>query len=573
MTIKIIDCTIRDGGHLNKWEFNAFCVKASYFAALKSGVDYFEIGYRFPSSITGFGDFGYSSDEFLFSLFNASDKCKLTVMIDAGKSSSNLFCMCRPEMTPVRAVRVAAYPYELNKAIVELEDLKAKGYEVFLNLMAFSELTESEFAILREWGNKDILEAVCFADSFGAFIPSDIPSHVTTLSELGFSRIGFHPHNNLQMSFANTLRAIEVGVTYVDASIFGMGRGSGNLPVEVLIGYLEKQGKSTYNTVPYLDVIERYYLDLFKELNWGYKIQSLMGGLKNIHPYYIDDLFNRKTYTVDEIWNALDIVKEKCPISYSVDRLNEALESRFYIPLTNVKVEEAYKCIGDQLKIIPASDSFTLESFKEEGKHKGQKFLVIANGPSIEQYKDEIEHFIKEEEVVTIGVNYLQANYTPLYHMFVSRKRFFKHSQFVSERSILVVPSFFGRAIVNENYNGNCIYFNLELAENENVLPVNGVSQKLLNLNVAASAILMAFQMGASEIYAVGIDGYIEQPNKSKIYFYNEDDVPDDKDVASLRYEKFSKELDRINRFLQDKSIPFSNITPTSHKKYYRALI
>ena len=102
MTIKIIDCTIRDGGHLNKWEFNAFCVKASYFAALKSGVDYFEIGYRFPSSITGFGDFGYSSDEFLFSLFNASDKCKLTVMIDAGKSSSNLFCMCRPEMTPVR---------------------------------------------------------------------------------------------------------------------------------------------------------------------------------------------------------------------------------------------------------------------------------------------------------------------------------------------------------------------------------------------------------------------------------------------------------------------------------------
>lgn len=573
MPIKILDCSIRDGGHLNKWHFDPLCVKASYFAALKSGIDYFEIGYRCPSSVIGLGDFGYSSDEFLFSLFNASEKCKLTVMIDAGKSESSFFCECTPESTPVRAVRVAAYPYELNKAIGQLEELKAKGYEVFLNLMASSELTEAEFTILRAWENKKILEAVCFADSFGAFIPSDIPQHVETLRCLGFERIGFHPHNNLQMSFANTLRAIEEGVTFVDASIFGMGRGSGNLPIEVLVGYLEKQGNSSYNTVPYLEVIERFYLDLFKELNWGYKIQSLMGGLKNIHPYYIDDLFKRKTYTVDEIWNALDIVKEKCPISYSVEKLNEALESRFYTPLTTEKVKEACKGIGDQLQIIPAADAFRVKQSDVENRHKGRKFLIIANGPSIVQHKDVIEKFITDEDVVTIGINYLQKIYTPDYHMFISRKRFLKYSPSISESSTLVVPSFFGQEIVSENYSGTCAYFNLEMVEDGAILPVSGVDQRLLNLNVAASAILMAYQMGASEIFAVGIDGYINEMSKQMVYFYNEDDVPDDKDVASLRYEKFAEELQRVNQFLQEQSVPFSIITPTSHKKYYRNIL
>lgn len=573
MAIKILDCSIRDGGHLNKWHFDPLCVKASYFAALKSGIDYFEIGYRCPTSVAGLGDFGYSSDEFLFSLFNASEKCKLTVMIDAGKSDSSFFSECTSKITPVRAVRVAAYPYELNKAIGQLEELKAKGYEVFLNLMASSELTEAEFSILRDWKNKGILEAVCFADSFGAFIPSDIPLHVTTLRSLGFERIGFHPHNNLQMSFANTLRAIEEGVTFVDASIFGMGRGSGNLPIEVLVGYLEKQGNSNYNTVPYLEVIERFYLDLFKKLNWGYKIQSLMGGLKNIHPYYIDDLFKRKTYTVDEIWNALDIVKEKCPISYSVDKLNEALESRFYTPLTTEKVNEACKGISDQLLIIPSADAFKVETSEIVNKFKRRKFLIIANGPSIVQHKSAIEKFISEENVVTIGINYLPEDYTPNYHIFISRKRFLKYSSSISERSTLVVPSFFGREVVAENFSGECAYFNVEMVDNCSVPPVNGVDQRLHYLNVAISAILLAYQMGASEIFAVGVDGYINEMSKQMVYFYNENDVPDDKEVASLRYEKFAEELLRINQFLQEQSVPFSIITPTSHKKYYRNIL
>jgi 4-hydroxy 2-oxovalerate aldolase len=570
MSTVILDCTIRDGGHLNKWRFTPQCVKASYFAALKSGADYFEIGYRCPPTAQGLGPFGYCDDEYLFSLFPASDRCKLTVMMDTGKSETSLFKACTPENTPVRAVRVAAYPHELEKAIVQAGELKAKGYEVFMNLMASSELGESHFALLRDWKDKDILEAIYFADSFGAFIPSDIPGHVETLRGLGFTRIGFHPHNNLQMSFANTLRAIEEGVTYVDASIFGMGRGSGNLPIEVLVGFLEKQGHAHYNTVAYLDVIERFYLDLFKELNWGYKIQSLMGGLKNIHPYYVDDLFNRKNYTVDEIWNALDSVREQCPVSYSVDKLNDALESRFYTPLSQEHVGEIFKRIGDRYEIIPAPDAFRAGAFAGTGRHAGRKAVVVANGPSVVQEREAIERFVRETGAVTVGVNYLPEGFVPDYHLFVNRKRFLKFVSKVAPGSTLVVPSYFGKEFVRENWPGDCLWLDIDTVADPSVPPVEVSTQRPVNLNVAVSAILMAWQMGASEIFVAGMDGYVSEMNREMAYFYNENDVPYDKEVASLRYAMLAAELERLNHFLQEHSVPFSIVTPTSHKKYFR---
>lgn len=570
MIPKIVDCSIRDGGHLNKWHFSPQCVKASYFAALKAGVDYFEIGYRAPETVSGLGDFGYCRDEFLFLLFKASDKCKLTVMIDAGKAESSFFKKCTPENTPVRAVRVAAYPYELTKAVQQLEDLHEKGYEVFFNLMAYSELTDERMDFLQKWSNKHILQAVTFADSFGAFLPTDIPQHVKRLRDAGFERIGFHSHNNLQMAFANTLKAIEEGATIIDASIYGMGRGSGNLPVEVFVGYLEKMGNKAYNAVPYIDVIERYFLDMFKDLNWGYKIQSLMGGLKNVHPYYVDDLFKRKNYTVDEIWNAVDLIKEKCPISFSVEKLNEMLDHRFYTPLDRDRAAEICKNIGDQFKIIPSHDAFTCGHFSLSRKHQGKKFLVIANGPSIILGKEQIKEFIQKGQCITIGTNLLQGNFIPDYHMFVSRKRFLKYASSISQQSILLVPSFFGKEIVQENFTGATVSFDLDAVTGPNEPTIHGASQKVVNLNVAISAILAAYQMGAAEIFAVGMDGYIDELNRKMVFFYNEDDVPDDKEVASYRYEMLTSELDRVNRFLQDNSVPFSIITPTSHRKYYR---
>lgn len=556
---------------MNQWHFSPECIKASYFAALKSGIDIFEMGYRnFPSK-KGLGPFGYCTDEYLNELIQPSENCKIAIMMDVGKTDTSLVQERDPAITPVGVIRVAAYPYEYQKAFSLIRDFKAKGYEVFLQLMAFSKITDEQFQQLVYWDEKDLINAIYFADSFGNFMPYDIPIHFEKVRSLGFDTIGYHAHNNLQLAFANALKAIEVGVKYIDASIFGMGRGAGNLPMEVLVGYLEKQGRSKYNTMAILDVIERFYLDLHKELRWGYRMDTLLSGLKNIHPYYVKELVTKRNYTMEEIWNILDLVLEKCPISFSSDSMNEVLMDRFYTPVSEEKAEQVLEELSNQFKIIEAPDS--VEITEKPPQFPDRKFVILCNGPSILKYQEEIQEFIDREKCVTIGVNYLKEAFNPNFHMFVSRKRFQKYNETVSPESILLVPSFFGKDFVEEHYSGQVQFFNIESVDDYARDPVQDNTQYIVNLNVGVSAILMAYQMGAAEILTVGMDGYVDELNKKMVYFYNENDVPDDKDVASIRYEKLMQELERVNLFLQREGRLFSIITPTSHKKYHRNLL
>ncbi len=567
--LKIIDCTIRDGGHLNKWKFSIDSVKAAYYAAVKSGVDYFEIGYRFPDSSKDLGEFGYCEDDFIAQLFQPTENCKLLVMVDAGKYEPGLFKKRDPVKTPFSGVRVATYPDQIPRALEIAEILKGEGYEVYINLMAASELEDRHYDMLKAWKGKQVLNAIYFADSFGSFLPDDLPKYFTRLREIGFENIGYHAHNNLQLAFANTLKAIEMGAVSVDASIYGMGRGGGNLPVEVLIGFLEKQNAKRYNTMAYLDVIDRYFLQYAQQLKWGYNVQSFLSGLKNIHPYYVEELFHKNNYTPEEIWNVLDDLAEKCPTSFSMAKMNETLETRFYIPLSGERASMIFQEIKDEYRIYPAEDAFPADPSRFKGIHQGKTIMILANGPSIVKYKDSINKLIKDRQAITIGVNYLQGNYVPDYHLFISRKRFQKYSCQVDKRSTLVVPSFFGKCFVNEHYTGPYFTIDMQIIDNEKLPPIDREVQQMVHLNVGVSAILLAFTMGAKEVLIAGMDGYGSESNKQLVYFYNENDIQDNREVASLRYEKFSQELTRINKFLLEKGVSLSIITPTSHKKYF----
>lgn len=368
--LKIVDCTIRDGGHLNGWNFFDTEVQASYDAALKSGADYFEIGYRFSNIETDWGKFAKCADEDLFKTLKFEDACKLMVMINAGKSDISDFKPCKPELTPIKAVRVAAYPYELDLAFNYCETLKKLGYEVFLNLMVISKFSDEEYQKLENWSGKTCIDALYFADSFGGFVPDDIVFYFNKLKSMGFEKIGFHSHNNLQLAFANSLKAIELGAYVVDASIYGMGRGAGNLPIEILIGYLDKieNGENSagnrssngelhsmldlnlksrvgllthqqkagyalnatrdykkYNPLPYIEIIDKFYADKMQKTPWGYRVQSLISGLKNIHPYYVESLFDKQLFTADEIWEASELIEKKCPIAFCDDEMNTVL--------------------------------------------------------------------------------------------------------------------------------------------------------------------------------------------------------------------------------------------------------
>ena len=246
---KILDCTLRDGGYVNNWQFKEACILATLGAAESSGVEYFEAGYdNIPDCIK-------------------KSTCKLVVMVNAKNIYPVAYADC---------IRVAAYPNEINTAIKAVEEYKNQGFEVFLHLMTADKF--EDYDLLKNWQNKNILTSVYFADSFGSLMPSDVEKIYKNLEDCGFKQISFHAHNNLQLAFTNTIKAIELGAYSVDASVFGIGRGGGNLPIELLLRYFNKE-----NTV-YLDLIKNYYMSMYTKNNWGYNYNSLVSGLKNVHP-------------------------------------------------------------------------------------------------------------------------------------------------------------------------------------------------------------------------------------------------------------------------------------------------
>lgn len=570
--MKIIDCSIRDGGHINKWHFDEDLVKASYFAALKAQVDYFEIGYKNDPSVLGLGKFGYCDEDYISSLFKPSIDCKLLCMIDAGKYTGYYIPDCKKSLTPFSGIRIAAYPYEAKIAIDLIENLYSKGYEVFLQLMASSEWSKKDIDIIKNWKNKNILKAIYFADSFGSYIPSDISNYFKKLKSIGFKDIGFHSHNNLQMAFANSLQAIDDGVKYVDASIYGLGRGAGNLPIEILISYLQTKGNSKYNVVPYLDVINRFYEKLKSEIKWGYSLNTLLSGARNIHPYYVDELVNYDSYTIEEIWNVLEKIKKECPISYSKDKLDVSLKQRFYVP----SVQDAKNIVNkiqEQVQLFPSKDAFSLKELSFKNRHKNKKFLIIANGPSIKKYKKLIKNLIEKEKYITIGCNFLEGLYKPDYHIFVSKKRFLNYINSVDKKSVLLTPTYFGKELVKENFDGLNENVEIKLVNKSTKNLLKGIVQQHVYLNVGAVAILTAIQMGAKEIVVVGMDGYKDKNTKEIEYFYNEDGIKEDKEISSQRYGNLKVQLDLVGDFLMKKGIPFCIITPTSHNRFYKNIL
>lgn len=240
---KIVDCTLRDGSHVRS--FSDECILETLRCTENAGIDYIEVGYDFPECIK-------------------SSKVKTVVMVDA----KNI----RPVSNRADCVRVACYPNQIKTAVEAVENFKSQGFEVFLHLMTADKFEDYE--LLKNWKNKDILTSIYFADSFGAFMPNDVEKIYKNLKDCGFKRISFHAHNNLQLAFTNSLKAIELGAYSIDATVFGLGRGGGNLPLEVFLKYLGKSNNE------YFELIKKYY----RETPCTYSYESMMSGMLNIHP-------------------------------------------------------------------------------------------------------------------------------------------------------------------------------------------------------------------------------------------------------------------------------------------------
>ena len=284
--IKVLDCTVRDGGLINNHDFDFDFVREVYKAVSAAGIDYMEIGYKNSKELFSpkeFGPWKFCEDDDIKRVIEGIDsQTKISVMVDVDRV--NLDDVKPASQSPVDMIRVAAYVKDIDKAIFMVNEFVKKGYETTINIMAISRDQGPELdGALHQIEKESKVDVVYIVDSFGALYQEPVEQLVTRFRMiLKHKEVGFHGHNHQQLAFGNTIEAIIHNANYLDATVYGIGRAAGNCPLELLIGFLKNP---KFDIRPILDLISKEFIPLRDKIEWGYIIPYAIAGMMNEHPH------------------------------------------------------------------------------------------------------------------------------------------------------------------------------------------------------------------------------------------------------------------------------------------------
>ncbi len=283
--IKVLDCTVRDGGLMNKWQFDNGFVKAVYEACLESGIDYMEIGYKSSESAYSREEVGawrFCDENDIINTIgdNKGTGLKLSAMADIGRIEYEDIPEKKDSILDM--IRVACYVHQVDKAIALAEHCMNKGYEVTINLMAVSKVIDRDLdEALNDIAHSKV-PVFYLVDSYGSMYCEQIEYLIDKYQKaLPDKTIGIHAHNNMQLAMSNTITGIIKNCNMLDATFLGIGRGAGNCPMEVLLSFLKNP---KFDLRPAYKLIRDHMIPLQKKIQWGYHIPYLITGSLNEHP-------------------------------------------------------------------------------------------------------------------------------------------------------------------------------------------------------------------------------------------------------------------------------------------------
>lgn len=317
----ILDCTFRDGGYYTNWDFNEDTVRTYLNGMNTLPVDYIELGYRNNPEKEYLGKFGYCPVYLLKQIREISNK-KLAVMLNEKSTKpENLANLTEPIKGLVNMIRLAVDPKNMIRAITLAKAIKQQGFEVGFNVMYMSKWGQYEGFYEQLKGINGVVDILNMVDSFGGVMPIEVAEVIKNLRSVVSCKIGFHGHNNLQMGLINSLTAIDCGVDSVDATILGMGRGAGNLNIELLLTYLNKNGlKVNFNTLS--DVITAFQ-PLYNTYQWGTQLPYMISGANSLPQKEVMALVTNRVYSFDSIVRGLQNKKDKIEDNAKYPELNE----------------------------------------------------------------------------------------------------------------------------------------------------------------------------------------------------------------------------------------------------------
>jgi 4-hydroxy 2-oxovalerate aldolase len=288
--IKLLDCTLRDGGYINDWRFGVDAIHGIISLIADSRVDIIEIGFL--------KDEPYQRDRTVYN--SVKQICEFIMPKKTNITYAGMIEVVNPlpiedleERTDdtIDIIRVIVWKRLLKEGFEYCKGVIERGYKLCVQPARVDQYTHEEFVEMVRMFNRIDPMAVYVVDSFGTQNKKSLLQYLE-LADENLSKdiaLGYHGHNNLMQAFGVAEAFLEHSFDrdiIVDGSVYGIGRGAGNLNIEVFAKYMNETYNTQYKIEPFLEVYEKYLKSIYVESPWGYSLPLYLSALHRCNPMY-----------------------------------------------------------------------------------------------------------------------------------------------------------------------------------------------------------------------------------------------------------------------------------------------
>ncbi len=485
---KILDCTLRDGGYINQWKFGSKSISRIISKLAEAKVDIIECGFL--------RDVPYSVDASVFSSIE-----QIAPFIAPKQAGTMYVAMIAigeipPEKISPRSadsidgIRLTFHKHEIDFAFEVGKKLADKGYEVFMQPVGTASYSDAELLDLIQKINIAQPFAFYIVDTLGSMYKSDVV-HMFHLCDRNLNAeilLGFHSHNNLQLAFSNAQALLELNskrVVILDTSVYGMGRGAGNLCTELVTQYLNDNTGTHYSIVPQLEIIDDHLNEIYGYTAWGYTVPFCLAAMKQCHPNYVEYLTQKQTLSMKPIAQLLDCIPAGEGMLF-----NKQLIETIYTEYQSHAIDDA------------------AEKKQLASELGGRPILIIAPGLSIEKSHEEINAFMEQNHPIVIPVNFLPEAVQYEYVFISNKKRFetIARGDGINKASLIVTSNL----------------YDLTKGLDESMVHMINYSDYIVpgaeGDNSGLMLIRLLIRLGCKDIALAGFDGFVAETQGN---FYN----------------------------------------------------
>ena len=405
--IKLLDCTLRDGGFINDWEFGKDNIINVFERLVSADIDIIEIGFLDERRTADSNRTIMPDCATVNRLYGGLDKGNALIvgMIDYGTCGIEHLIPCSDSF--MDGIRIIFKKERMHEAIAFCGEVKKLGYKVFSQAVSITSYEDEELKELIDLVNELEPYAFSLVDTYGLLHKSQL-MHYYNFADAHLKPaigIGYHAHNNFQLAYANCVELLEnppkERMLLVDGSLYGMGKSAGNAPIELLAMYMNEHLHKNYENSQLLEAIDVTIMDIYRKIPWGYSFKFFVAASHDCHPSYVDYLMDKKKLSVKSIHEILDLIIQEKKLLYDKEYI-EALYAKY----------QAKDC----------DDTEAVERLKAQ--LQGRQILLLGPGNSIYDEREKINTYIKEKKPIVIAVNFLPEQYQVDYIFISNAKRY-----------------------------------------------------------------------------------------------------------------------------------------------------